>query len=634
MSEIRFDGAQAPPRDAAGLVFLVGGEIDPAPFLAAGLRCVSIDHASRSRELIENAGPALVITGPDVSASESIACLTAISTNHPRPRHLGIVTRAGDDLAPFESLVSSDVIFYLSRSPPEADALVALALAAFGIRSAARSDFGPLTLGERSAYLRRARACAQAIASADTASRLASAMENAARQIVAADQVVCSFFDPDRDTLAADFEQTSRVESSASGLAGFVVRVGAPLCTADAAADPRFDPQIDCPGRATARAWVGVPLTAPSGDVAGVLVAMRAHERTPFSDAEFASLSFLVELAAPHVHQLALMRHADADAMSSANSAFSQVDLFRAEALASYAAQSESRPAVLKLQARWTAWAYWLVLCAVAAFLIFAAVGTVNEYASGPAVIDAAGCTELCAVEPGVVEELAVAPGERVPAGATLVRLHEAAEVAEYERSTSRFDIELVRYFRTPGDPEVRDRLSEVRVQRDFARARLEGRSMKAPHRGFVGDLHVRPGQKVDRGDRLMSLCDDQARFSVVALLPGSYRPQLQKNMPLTIELDGYEHSRQQLTIDQVGTDVIDAVAAWRYVGHEPNAQAQLAEPVVLMKSQLAGLSFSHGGHTYHYHEGLRGRVEVPVRRESILVALFPALKYFSEGSR
>jgi hypothetical protein len=62
-------------------------------------------------------------------------------------------------------------------------------------------------------------------------------------------------------------------------------------------------------------------------------------------------------------------------------------DLFRQEALEFHTGQQ--RPdGVLRIDPRWTRWAYWLVLALLAAGLIVAATAHTSETTSGPALID------------------------------------------------------------------------------------------------------------------------------------------------------------------------------------------------------------------------------------------------------
>src|SRR5947209_6243331 len=70
--------------------------------------------------------------------------------------------------------------------------------------------------------------------------------------------------------------------------------------------------------------------------------------------------------------------------------------LFREEALEHHAGQRQEGQ-LLRLSPGWTRWSFWLLAAVVAAAIVYAALGTIHEYAAGPAVVRVEDCADLTA---------------------------------------------------------------------------------------------------------------------------------------------------------------------------------------------------------------------------------------------
>ncbi|MFN8492832.1 MAG: hypothetical protein U0350_34835 [Caldilineaceae bacterium] len=81
--------------------------------------------------------------------------------------------------------------------------------------------------------------------------------------------------------------------------------------------------------------------------------------------------------------------------------------LFRTEALVYYRQGQAREGDLLRLTPTWTRWTYWLLIIVVIAGLIGAFAGTLDQYASGPAVVQRA----VDGAQPPIV--LALLPGEQ-----------------------------------------------------------------------------------------------------------------------------------------------------------------------------------------------------------------------------
>jgi len=302
-------------------------------------------------------------------------------------------------------------------------------------------------------------------------------------------------------------------------------------------------------------------------------------------------------------------------------------DVFRREALEHQLQGHRREGEPLRISPAWTRWVYWLLLAVFAAGLLFALLGRLYEYAEGPAVVRVEGRAELTALAAGTVTAVQVQPGQGVDAGQVLMRFYDAQEGAELERIGREFELQLVNYLKNPTDPGARQALITLRTQKEFAEVRLEERVVRAPRAGVVSDIHVRTGQHVSIGETLLSLVGEQSRISIIAMLPGHYRPLLRPGMPLRLELSGYRYAYQRLSIDSIGDEIIGPQAARRYLGQEIADTVALPGPVVLIQAHLPARTFVSEGRRYDFHDGMHGKAEVRVRSENILLTLVPGLK-------
>src|SRR5260370_28483 len=170
-------------------------------------------------------------------------------------------------------------------------------------------------------------------------------------------------------------------------------------------------------------------------------------------------------------------------------------------------------------------WAYRLLVGCVAVALLYSILATVNEYASGPAVIRITGQTQLTARLPGVVSSVEVKPGDRVEAGHILVRFNDVAERDQLDKVTKESNLQLIKRLQDPLDSSTQQVLASLRAQKALAEHTLEERRLRAPHPGAVSDIRIRPGQQLNSGDKILSLLPENAAFRLVTLVPWHYAP-------------------------------------------------------------------------------------------------------------
>jgi membrane fusion protein (multidrug efflux system) len=304
-----------------------------------------------------------------------------------------------------------------------------------------------------------------------------------------------------------------------------------------------------------------------------------------------------------------------------------RAELFRPEAFEAHQSAGRSG-APLRLSPRLIDRAYWLLLLMAVAGVAFVVLAPVGDYAHGPAVVRVDGRLDLTTATGGVVTAVEVRPGDRVGAGLPLVRFHSAAEERELAQLEREFELKLVRILLHPGDQVTRQSLASLRAARELAAARLRERQVIAPQAGVVRNLRIRPGQLLAPGDTVLTLVnEDQAACSVVALVPGQFRPMIKRGMPLRFELEGYPQVARALTVEEVADEVVGPQEVRRYLGQELGDAVTVQGSLVLVRARLPERTFDFEGERYLYYDGIPGRADVRVRRMRLIEMIFPGLK-------
>jgi multidrug efflux pump subunit AcrA (membrane-fusion protein) len=299
------------------------------------------------------------------------------------------------------------------------------------------------------------------------------------------------------------------------------------------------------------------------------------------------------------------------------------IEMFRSEAVAAQASAARVG-APLRLEPRWIDRTYWSLLGMVLVALAYAALVRVGEYAHGPAVVRADGRIDVTCSNGGVVMSVEVRPGDRVAAGQALVRFHTESERQDLAHLDREFELKLVRLLLHPNDEGTRQSLASLRAARELAAARLADRAVTAPVGGVVRNLRIRPGQLLAPGDAVATIADEgQGRYSVVALVPGQYRPMLRPGMPLRFSLDGYQQVSAALEVESVDDGAVGPGEVRRYLGHELGDAVPAEGSLVLVRARLPGQGFLHDGQRYPYYDGIPGRVDLRVRSSRLLSLLF-----------
>ncbi len=302
-------------------------------------------------------------------------------------------------------------------------------------------------------------------------------------------------------------------------------------------------------------------------------------------------------------------------------------DIFRQEALDHYLSRREQPGQPLRISPAWV-WPMYLVMVFLAlAGFAYTLIGRIHEYAEGPAIIRCLGREDLTATLGGTIQSIDVVPGQEVRAGQTLVRYYDALESAELQRINREWKSQLINYLRNPADETARRAISQLRAQREEAQTRLDERRLVAPRDGIIDDIRIRTGQGIGAGQTVCTLLGNDQKPTLIALLPGHYRPQIKTGMPIRVELTGYRYAYQSATIQQVGGELLGPAEVARYLGPDVADSFPLSGAVVVVHADLPSRMFRADDRAYPYYDGMLAQAAVKVRSESILLSFVPGLK-------
>jgi multidrug efflux pump subunit AcrA (membrane-fusion protein) len=308
-------------------------------------------------------------------------------------------------------------------------------------------------------------------------------------------------------------------------------------------------------------------------------------------------------------------------------------EVYRSEALEAQEGAVDKPGAPLALFPQWVPRTYWLILAVVSVALSFGLGARVGEYAEGPAVVRVEGRLDLPTPMGGVVSRVEVQSGDRVKRGQVLVQFQTTAEQLEYDSLSREFEAKLARVLVNPADEAARQSLTSLRTSRDLAEARMRERAVVAPRDGVVGNLRIRIGQTLAPGDVVASLVDEgQAIYSVLALVPGQFRPMLKRGMTLRFALDGFPYVYSYMPVEAIGDTVVGPSEVRRFLGQELGDTLAVTGGYVLVRARLPKREFVYEGKPYNYYDGIPGKADVKVRSTPVLMLLLPALKAVFNG--
>jgi len=213
-----------------------------------------------------------------------------------------------------------------------------------------------------------------------------------------------------------------------------------------------------------------------------------------------------------------------------------------------------------------------------------------------------------------------------VRAGQTLVHFQTTQETAELERINREVQLQTLRFLRD-ADEGAKAALASLRASQEQAQAHLKERSVVAPRAGIITNLRTRPGQLLAPGDVVATIVDEKSAFTVVALVPGQFRPMLKRNLKLRLALEGFPYTYKDLPIEEISDEVIGPNEVRRYLGNELGDTLPVQGSMVLVRARLPDAAFKFEGKSFSYYDGIPGHVDIRVRSLRLLVLMFPVFK-------
>ena len=181
---------------------------------------------------------------------------------------------------------------------------------------------------------------------------------------------------------------------------------------------------------------------------------------------------------------------------------------------------------------------------AVPVALAAAEAGTIRERIEAVGTTLARQAVDIVPLTSGRVAEIAFTPGERVEAGAVLVRIDEEAEqaaVAEAEASLREAELALDRATKLRANntvaqatvDELQAAFAGARARLDGARKQLADRTVKAPFAGVVGIRGVDIGARVD-DETVLTTLDDLSEVEIEFSVPEIFFGRVRQGLPVS----------------------------------------------------------------------------------------------------
>jgi len=367
-----------------------------------------------------------------------------------------------------------------------------------------------------------------------------------------------------------------------------------------------------------------LPIATVSETIA--VVQLQRNPRQPaFNMIDQVTMAALARESAAIMHHLVvqhLQRRTEAEA--------DKKSLYRPEALENHRKRGQEG-VVTELSPGWVRRTYHVLVAAIIIGLAFATYVEVPTYSTGTGVVIFNG-TPVTSPSPGTVDKVFVMSGQQVHKGDLLVRLKADKEEADLRQASTELESALDQYLFDPADETIRKSLITAQSQAKRAEDALAQRTVRAPQDGTVSDVRIRSGISLEFGAPILTIVAPGTEPEMWAFLPGSDRPRLHAGQNLQIDLLGYEKTREQAKIYNVGRDVIGAAEVRRMLGAELADSLKLPTDggsFVVVKASLPKRTFRAKGQTYNFHQGMPAKTEVRVESKRFIVTLLPSLEKY-----
>lgn len=377
------------------------------------------------------------------------------------------------------------------------------------------------------------------------------------------------------------------------------------------------------------RALVGphsgfIPIATATETIA-VIQLVRNARQPAFGEAEFLTMAAIARESAAVLHHL-VVQHLQ----SRHEQQLDQKSLYRPEAL-QYHRKKGSEGVVTQLSPGWIRRAYPILVISLVIALVAGIVMRVPTYSSGFGMIKYAS-TPVNAQQSGNIEALYVRSGWMVKAGDQVAKLSSQKEDADYNQYKVEAENAIYTFLADDQDEQAKKSVRSATAALTHAQAAQDQRIIRATADGKVSDVYANLGESVQAGSRLMSIIKPGTMPEVWAYVPATDRPRIKMNMPLQVEVVGFNMKRAKLPIKNISGEAIGANEVRREVGQQLADAVKIAPDTsyVLIKSSFPGDTIKVGKKTYDLHEGMSTKCEVQIDSKPFLATVFPMFeKYF-----
>ncbi len=308
-------------------------------------------------------------------------------------------------------------------------------------------------------------------------------------------------------------------------------------------------------------------------------------------------------------HYLAAQAQQQTQAAADANS------VFRTEALV--ASRSKNRVGdLVNLSPRWVRIALPTVLILGIVLIAVAAIIQVPSYSRGVVVVRMNGHNVISNAQ-GRISKILVASGQQVAAGQQLIELDSTLEQQAFAQVDTVYRDQLGAFLVDPTDETARQSLAGIIASHTSAKETLATKIITAPIDGVVGA--ILSSDTVSAGEHVLTIIPEGSEPSVIAFMPGFDLARIKVGMILQVEMTGYSHKRLELSINEVGDEVISQTQARKQLGQKLADAVALPPSTVMIKAKLTSTSFDARGETYRFRDGMDGIGEIAVDTKSLL---------------
>ena len=401
-------------------------------------------------------------------------------------------------------------------------------------------------------------------------------------------------------------------------MAAFAARHTEQVAAQPGTSCPIYNSEVDDPKGNGSENLMAQPIMAGGGVIA-ILVAVRNPSRPLFGGRESALMMMLAEQCGP------LLLHAVHTQAQQRAATPASGGLFRGQALENHRT-SRKDGALLELSPRWIKVVYPVVLLSLLGAFGYGYFAKVDQFSTGDAVIKIEG-TDVTARAGGTVANAHAVSGQKVKKGDLIVQLHADSEDADLIEIDKSYEQQLTTFLFDPSNDVAREELARITARKQKAEKMLGDRAIRAPRDGYLGDLRVESGRRLEAGDFVFSISEKDSTAEIVAFLPGTDLPRLKVGMEIQLKLLSFQTTNERVKITSVGKEVIGRREAQAYLGTKNGDTLAVKGPVVMVKAKLSSRTFMTRDGEFTFSDGQPLKAEVSVKRRRVLVALVPALE-------